>query len=172
MVEGRNTQRVRLYQKPGWGCIFCRPRAARSQYSTSTIISKAAQQYRWAGTCDCGRNTQRVRLYQKIIRYIWYKWWKESQYSTSTIISKDRRDCRCCRHDYHEFVAILNEYDYIKSISVWHGTRISERKVAILNEYDYIKSIDRWGPWSGKCAGRNTQRVRLYQKADSGWHAE
>ncbi len=84
-------------------------------------------------------------------------------------------------------VAILNEYDYIKS-SLKNRRINSERLVAILNEYDYIKSWLRPGDRveifsnvailneydyikrknkrinSERSLSRNTQRVRLYQK--------
>ena len=59
-----------------------------------------------------------------------------SQFSTSTIISKGR----CSQQQLGRYsVAILNEYDYIKSLGmVPSGGDIDF--VAILNEYDYIKS--------------------------------
>ena len=85
-------------------------------------------------------------------------------------------------------VAILCEYDYIKSLRMPRALRGKESVVAILCEYDYIKrmplkrntkagyeksqysastiiSKGTWlGPRRSATGGRNTLRVRLYQK--------
>ena len=62
-----------------------------------------------------GRNTLRVRLYQ-----IYF------------VIASDKKN--------YVGVAILCEYDYIKSRKSWEKDCIIGFKVAILCEYDYIKS--------------------------------
>ena len=184
----RNTLRVRLYQKslgdqslpePSHKvAILCeydyikRMKAnhvqqvhdSLSQYSASTIISKVTRvvgfitpvsawvailceydyikskelrQHRIQPQSEC-RNTLRVRLYQKL-----------------SLMSLNRGDT---------YVAILCEYDYIKSTLTTQRLSDVSANVAILCEYDYIKSAPFHIPGRMPGQGRNTLRVRLYQK--------
>ena len=131
-IKSRSTTRAKLAKN-------------KSQYSASTIISKAPR------TADAYQR-QKTR----------------SQYSASTIISKGGYSMPTHVLDT-QIVAILCEYDYIKR-AVRGFSKSGNARVAILCEYDYIKSLTGCSNYqqSSYEESRNTLRVRLYQKCTSG----
>ena len=126
VTMSRNTLRVRLYQIERDSTEVSAHKENLSQYSASTIISNLGGGHLTVyNKGSVSRNTLRVRLYQ--IHYFGnnvlrdYLYW--SQYSASTIISN--LYCIGALHTIPDRVAILCEYDYIKSLPlealVWQG---------------------------------------------------
>ena len=116
---------------------------AESQYSASTIISKAHHQRcdihvtiygsQYSASTIISKAGKGPRLSSESLL--------KSQYSASTIISKVKGQLYTLLESLIH-VAILCEYDYIKRCRTHCKRNGKSMKVAILCEYDYIKSFE------------------------------